>query len=127
MEQRSSQVRARNDQTCVLKLFSSLLKTSPHECSSIHDHAGAHCFMKILGGMLEQELYDPPSSSEVQAVRVCVCVCVCVWRNRVSQDERKNRSASVHCPHLVTECMALALCGCLAVFVHRFASSGRAC
>eukprot|EP00730_Choanoeca_flexa_P020206 TRINITY_DN9881_c0_g1_i1.p1 TRINITY_DN9881_c0_g1~~TRINITY_DN9881_c0_g1_i1.p1 ORF type:complete len:204 (+),score=16.13 TRINITY_DN9881_c0_g1_i1:152-763(+) len=34
------------------------------QASSIHSHAGSHCFMKLLDGSLVEELYEPPS--EVQ-------------------------------------------------------------
>ncbi|EGD82604.1 cysteine dioxygenase type 1 [Salpingoeca rosetta] len=30
------------------------------QASSIHDHAGSHCFMKILDGNLVEELFGPP-------------------------------------------------------------------
>ncbi|XP_062597517.1 cysteine dioxygenase type 1-like [Saccostrea cucullata] len=32
--------------------------------SSIHDHANAHCFMKVLDGNAQEELFDWPSESE---------------------------------------------------------------
>eukprot|EP00045_Choanoeca_perplexa_P022931 m.11391 g.11391 ORF g.11391 m.11391 type:complete len:205 (+) comp9805_c0_seq2:232-846(+) len=35
------------------------------QASSIHSHAGSHCFMKLLEGSLVEELYDPPT--EVKA------------------------------------------------------------
>lgn len=41
-----------------------LLAWNNGQASSIHDHSGAHCFMKILGGVLEQELYDMPKEGE---------------------------------------------------------------
>eukprot|EP00049_Salpingoeca_infusionum_P005906 m.98885 g.98885 ORF g.98885 m.98885 type:complete len:255 (+) comp13129_c0_seq2:304-1068(+) len=34
------------------------------QASSIHDHAGSHCFMKILNGELTQQLYDTPDKIE---------------------------------------------------------------
>eukprot|EP01147_Barroeca_monosierra_P003793 gene3793-8371_t len=34
------------------------------QASSIHDHAGSHCFMKILDGTLTEELFAPPSELE---------------------------------------------------------------
>jgi hypothetical protein len=36
----------------------------PPTRSSIHDHAGAHCFMKILDGSLHEELYNMPQPGE---------------------------------------------------------------
>eukprot|EP00051_Salpingoeca_urceolata_P026318 m.476852 g.476852 ORF g.476852 m.476852 type:complete len:196 (-) comp20675_c0_seq1:130-717(-) len=41
-----------------------LLAWDAGQASSIHDHAGSHCFMKVLGGSVEQELY--PCPDEVQ-------------------------------------------------------------
>lgn len=41
-----------------------LLAWNNGQASSIHNHAGAHCFMKILGGGLEQELYDPQEATD---------------------------------------------------------------
>lgn len=35
--------------------------------SSIHDHANAHCFMKVLDGNAQEELFDWPSESEDMA------------------------------------------------------------
>ncbi|XP_045184749.2 cysteine dioxygenase type 1-like isoform X2 [Mercenaria mercenaria] len=32
--------------------------------SSIHSHADAHCFMKVLDGQVQEQLYDWPSESE---------------------------------------------------------------
>ncbi|XP_061180546.1 cysteine dioxygenase type 1-like [Saccostrea echinata] len=32
--------------------------------SSIHDHANAHCFMKVLDGHAQEELFEWPSESE---------------------------------------------------------------
>ena len=32
--------------------------------SSIHSHANAHCFLKVIGGTLQEEMYAWPSSSE---------------------------------------------------------------
>ena len=32
--------------------------------SSIHSHANAHCFLKVIDGTLQEELYDWPNSSE---------------------------------------------------------------
>jgi cysteine dioxygenase len=37
--------------------------------SSIHDHAGAHCFMKVLGGNVDQDLYDVPGHLTVFDLR----------------------------------------------------------
>lgn len=36
-----------------------LLAWNTGQASSIHDHAGSHCFMKVMGGEVEQELYCP--------------------------------------------------------------------
>lgn len=33
-------------------------------CSSIHDHADAHCFLKVLDGRLKETQYPWPSESE---------------------------------------------------------------
>lgn len=35
------------------------------QASSIHDHAGSHCFMKCLDGILAEELYECPDEVEV--------------------------------------------------------------
>lgn len=35
------------------------------QASSIHDHAGSHCFMKCLDGTLSEELYSCPDEVEV--------------------------------------------------------------
>ena len=32
--------------------------------SAIHDHANAHCFMKVLDGRAQEELFDWPTDSE---------------------------------------------------------------
>lgn len=32
--------------------------------SSIHSHANAHCFLKVIDGSVQEEMYDWPSSSE---------------------------------------------------------------
>lgn len=37
-----------------------ILVWSPQEASAIHDHANAHCCMKILKGSLMESLYDVP-------------------------------------------------------------------
>mmetsp|Transcript_5919 Transcript_5919/g.15067 ORF Transcript_5919/g.15067 Transcript_5919/m.15067 type:complete len:153 (-) Transcript_5919:1741-2199(-) len=39
--------------------------------SSIHDHAGAHCFMKILDGTLHEELYNNPMEGDVGPMEPC--------------------------------------------------------
>ena len=31
--------------------------------SSIHDHSGAHCFVKVLDGQLQESLFEWPSDS----------------------------------------------------------------
>ncbi|EIF49519.1 cysteine dioxygenase [Brettanomyces bruxellensis AWRI1499] len=37
-----------------------ILVWNPKKGSAIHDHAGAHCIMKILDGSLQEELFDNP-------------------------------------------------------------------
>lgn len=37
-----------------------ILVWNPGKGSAIHDHAGAHCVMKILDGELQEELFDNP-------------------------------------------------------------------
>eukprot|EP01137_Pigoraptor_chileana_P001966 Opistho-2@40253 len=40
-------------------------------CSSVHDHAGSHCIMKILDGEIRETLYDPPKDGvPLNATRV---------------------------------------------------------
>eukprot|EP00055_Hartaetosiga_balthica_P009072 m.35276 g.35276 ORF g.35276 m.35276 type:complete len:209 (+) comp6595_c1_seq1:91-717(+) len=34
------------------------------QASSIHTHAGSHCFMKVMDGNLVEELFPPPASIE---------------------------------------------------------------
>ncbi len=49
-----------------------LLCWNEGQASSIHDHAGSHCFMKVLDGNLTETLYDPPAlvhEGEPMAVR----------------------------------------------------------
>jgi len=36
---------------------------NPGRCSPIHDHADAHCVMKLLKGSLKEVLYDTPQST----------------------------------------------------------------
>ena len=61
-------------------------------CSAIHDHAGCHCFMKILDGHLQEDLYEmPDGETELQRAGepsifktddgryisgVCACACM---------------------------------------------------
>eukprot|EP00126_Sphaerothecum_destruens_P000261 Sdes_comp10309_c0_seq1m1948 len=45
-----------------------LLAWNCGHASSIHDHAGSHCFMKVLGGKVEEELFSVPDQ---QAEMVC--------------------------------------------------------
>lgn len=42
-----------------------LLCWNTGQASSIHDHAGSHCFMKILDGKLDEERYPCPDEIEV--------------------------------------------------------------
>ncbi|KAK3095441.1 hypothetical protein FSP39_014731 [Pinctada imbricata] len=37
--------------------------------SSIHDHANAHCFMKVLDGEIQEELFEWPTGSEETAMK----------------------------------------------------------
>lgn len=39
-----------------------ILAWSPGKSLAIHDHANAHCCMKVLGGQLVESLYDVPES-----------------------------------------------------------------
>ncbi|KAK6461213.1 RmlC-like cupin domain-containing protein [Scheffersomyces coipomensis] len=47
-----------------------ILVWSPGKSSAIHDHANAHCCMKILAGELMESLYDIPDQNE-QKKLVC--------------------------------------------------------
>ncbi|KAI9724647.1 MAG: hypothetical protein M1828_003516 [Chrysothrix sp. TS-e1954] len=40
-----------------------VLVWNPSKGSPVHDHANAHCVMKILRGTLEETLYEPPRGS----------------------------------------------------------------
>ncbi|BFZ64985.1 hypothetical protein YB2330_006148 [Saitoella coloradoensis] len=40
-----------------------ILVWNPAKGSAIHDHAGAHCLMKILSGQLEERVFEWPSPS----------------------------------------------------------------
>ncbi len=42
-------------------LFLTHTHTHTQHPSSIHDHAGSHCFMKVLDGSLTETLYSPPA------------------------------------------------------------------
>ncbi len=41
-----------------------ILVWSPNRGSMIHDHAGAHCVMKVLKGQLTENLYSVPPENE---------------------------------------------------------------
>lgn len=41
-----------------------LIVWNPGKCSPIHDHANAHCVMKVLKGTLKETLYAMPPDSE---------------------------------------------------------------
>ncbi|QPG76818.1 hypothetical protein FOA43_004212 [Brettanomyces nanus] len=43
-----------------------ILVWNPGKGSAIHDHAGAHCVMKILKGTLQEELFDNSDSESTQ-------------------------------------------------------------
>lgn len=44
-----------------------ILCWSPGKGSAIHDHANAHCCMKIVKGSLNESLYDIPESHDLQS------------------------------------------------------------
>lgn len=35
------------------------------QASSIHDHANSHCFLKVIEGHLNEELFDWPENEEI--------------------------------------------------------------
>ncbi|KAJ5748370.1 uncharacterized protein N7511_010066 [Penicillium nucicola] len=43
-----------------------ILVWSPGKGSSIHDHANAHCVMKILKGKLQEDLYSWPDQAKIE-------------------------------------------------------------
>jgi len=43
-----------------------ILVWSPGKGSAVHDHANAHCVMKILRGSLQETLYSWPENEKVQ-------------------------------------------------------------
>jgi cysteine dioxygenase len=43
-----------------------ILVWSPGRGSAIHDHANAHCVMKVLKGNLQETLYTWPDQDKVQ-------------------------------------------------------------
>lgn len=44
-----------------------LLVWNPGKGSPIHDHANAHCIMKVLAGELTETVYHPPNSEGDEA------------------------------------------------------------
>lgn len=47
-----------------------VLVWTPGKGSAVHDHANAHCIVKILQGSLRETLYHPPISSSDDALKV---------------------------------------------------------
>lgn len=45
-----------------------ILVWSPNKSSAIHDHANAHCCMKVIKGSLKESLYDVPSEEGHQLI-----------------------------------------------------------
>ncbi|XP_052096557.1 cysteine dioxygenase type 1-like [Mytilus californianus] len=39
------------------------------QASSIHDHANSHCFLKVMEGHLNEELFDWPENEEIQEMK----------------------------------------------------------
>ncbi|PYH96773.1 cysteine dioxygenase type I [Aspergillus ellipticus CBS 707.79] len=49
-----------------------VLVWNPQKGSPIHDHANAHCIMKILAGELNEVIYDMPDAAQDQAAPLTV-------------------------------------------------------
>ncbi|KAG6451595.1 hypothetical protein O3G_MSEX007246 [Manduca sexta] len=47
-----------------------ILCWGPGHASAIHDHADSHCFMKLLGGSLEEVRYDWPDNVQPEVFKV---------------------------------------------------------
>lgn len=84
-----------------------LLCWNEGQASSIHDHAGSHCFMKILDGTLCETLYDPPSlvhEGEEMAVRSerafatdgVIYISDSIGMHRVSNESHTRVGVSLH-------------------------------
>ncbi|CAG8291306.1 unnamed protein product [Penicillium salamii] len=48
-----------------------ILVWSPGKGSTIHDHANAHCLMKILKGRLQEDLYSWPNQKQIDNGEKC--------------------------------------------------------
>ncbi|KAJ5344219.1 Cysteine dioxygenase [Penicillium brevicompactum] len=48
-----------------------ILVWSPGKGSTIHDHANAHCVMKILKGKLQEDLYSWPDQKQIENGESC--------------------------------------------------------
>ncbi|CAG8039731.1 unnamed protein product [Penicillium salamii] len=48
-----------------------ILVWSPGKGSTIHDHANAHCVMKILKGRLQEDLYSWPNQKQIENGEKC--------------------------------------------------------
>ncbi|KOS48941.1 hypothetical protein ACN38_g120 [Penicillium nordicum] len=47
-----------------------ILVWSPGKGSTIHDHANAHCVMKVLKGKLQEDLYSWPDQKQIEDGRI---------------------------------------------------------
>ncbi|XP_067941625.1 cysteine dioxygenase type 1-like [Watersipora subatra] len=77
--------------------------------SSIHDHANAHCFMKVLEGELQEVLFDWPSDEGCELVEKgttklakdeCAYICDDIGIHRVENTSFTDKAVSLHlyCP-----------------------------
>jgi len=77
------------------------------QASSIHDHAGSHCFMKILDGELQEELYTCPDKvvedSELKPRQVAALdtdgvayISDKVGMHRISNESHSIQAVSLH-------------------------------
>jgi len=73
--------------------------------SSIHDHADAHCFMKVLEGQLDEVLFDWPTEEGSQLLEKqtsqyqedeCAYICDDIGLHRVENPSFTDKAVSLH-------------------------------
>jgi cysteine dioxygenase len=93
-----------------------LLVWNPQKGSPIHDHANAHCIMKVLAGNLTETVYDAPEkgpdgskplrikSETTHSTNDVTYIADDIGLHRVHNPHPTKVAVSLHCKYLMISC-----------------------